>query len=494
MLLIFRWLRRLVVAVLALLLLALLAAGWHLFQVWRHDPKDLPPAPEAGYSDISRFTLGKPAEVVKVQAGLAEAEAQLGDLVRRVAGQSGHIAIAGSRHSMGGHTTANGAVVIDMTPLNHVTVNPQNKTVTVGAGAIWKAVIQELQKHDLTVKVMQSNSDFTIGGSLSVNCHGWQQGLPPISSTVHSIRVITADGRALECTPDNENASLFRHVLGGYGLFGIITQATLDVVEDAYYTIERVPVTPGEYWEVFQRMTAGDDVGMAYGRLNVAPLDFLETGTVNVLRRAEGGGPKVEPSGSMETLKRTVFRGAVGSSFGKQLREWGEGAGGETPGGWRSILQSEPASRFGSHETGSSEILHEYFVPVERLAEFVEAIRPLLKDTRHPVDLLNITVRDVKPDTVTALPYAREHVFGLVMLFHLPLGKESDENMQIFTQNMIDAVLEVGGTYYLPYRLHATREQFKAAHPMAAGFFVEKRRVDPQGLFTNTFYQTYGQP
>lgn len=488
-----RLLRRLLWLAAALVVLMILLVGGHLLLVWWNDPADTSWQPEAGRGDVSRFSSASPAEVILAASNLAEAEAQLSALVLKAAGSGGRIAIAGRKHSMGGHTMADGAIVIDMMPLKHIQVDAAQRTVTVGAGVVWRDVLHELQKHNLAVKVMQSNNDFTVGGSLSVNCHGWQHGLPPISSTVRSIRVVTADGQVRECTRDNENALLFRHVLGGYGLLGIITQATLEVVEDAWYTITRVPVSPATYQAEFQRLTADPEVGMAYGRINVAPLGFLETGTVNVLRKTKGGDAKEMPSGPIDMLKRVVFRGAVGSDFGKQLREWGESAGGETTGGWRSIIQSEPAAKFGSHETDSSEILHEYFVPVAHLEAFVKSIRPILKDKSHSVDLLNITVRDVKPDTDTALPYAREHVFGLVMLFHLELGRESDLNMQAFTQQMIDAVLKVGGTYYLPYRLHATQDQFKAAYPQAAAFFAEKRRLDPKGIFTNTFHQTYGQ-
>ena len=59
---------------------------------------------------------------------------------------------------------------------------------------------------------------------------------------------------------------------------------------------------------------------------------------------------------------------------------------------------------------------------------------------------------------------------------------------------MIDAVLASGGRYYLPYRLHATRDQFHAAYPQAAEFFAKKRQYDPDGLFKNQFYLKYGTP
>jgi 5-formyltetrahydrofolate cyclo-ligase len=65
--------------------------------------------------------------------------------------------------------------------------------------------------------------------------------------------------------------------------------------------------------------------------------------------------------------------------------------------------------------------------------------------------------------------------------------------MEPLTRALIDAALAQGGRYYLPYRLHATREQFAAAYPQAPEFFERKRRYDPGELFQNRFYAAYAK-
>ena len=64
--------------------------------------------------------------------------------------------------------------------------------------------------------------------------------------------------------------------------------------------------------------------------------------------------------------------------------------------------------------------------------------------------------------------------------------------MRIFTREMIDAALDCGGRYYLPYRLHASDAQFRRAYPQAAEFFAKKRHYDPDGVWSNQFYRQYG--
>jgi FAD/FMN-containing dehydrogenase len=108
------------------------------------------------------------------------------------------------------------------------------------------------------------------------------------------------------------------------------------------------------------------------------------------------------------------------------------------------------------------------------------------------VDLLNVTVRHLLEDRDTALPYADQEMFALVMLFNHPRNAEADLVMEVFTRDMIETALSCGGRYYLPYRLHATVDQFQSAYPRSAEFFAKKRVFDPDGLFKNQFLLKYG--
>lgn len=489
-------------------LIALVAV--RVAQVWWNDPTNPLPERKAGVQDAGGFSHGSPGQVIEVEKEVPAVEKQLSELVLKCAAEGKKIAIAGAKHSMGGHTMADGNVVVDMLKLRGLRLNEAKDEVTAGAGTRWFEVIEFLRPHGLAVAVMQSNSDFSIGGSLSVNCHGWQHNSAPISSTVKSLRVVTADGMVQVCSR-TQNPELFRLVLGGYGLFGIITEATLSVVKDEVYVPRSRSVPPADYDRVFHEMTggaeAGKSVGMAYGRINVAPMSFLESGTITVLERAS---PDVaigtQPSAFMQRMKRLVFRCCVGSDVGKQFRWLAETSVGETAGGflpgktpavWRNDIMLEPADLFGNRDPRHAEILHEYFIPVKKMNDFVQAIRTVLRE--HDVDLMNITVRNVLPDDVSFLNYTRDidtgastEVFGLVMLFHLLPNEASDAVMQTFTREMIDAALGCGGTFYLPYRLHATPAQLRRAYPQAAEFFRLKRRHDPKGVFTNRFYETYG--
>ena len=62
------------------------------------------------------------------------------------------------------------------------------------------------------------------------------------------------------------------------------------------------------------------------------------------------------------------------------------------------------------------------------------------------------------------------------------------------TRELIDAALDGGGSYYLPYQLHATEEQFLRAYPRAPEFLVLKQRLDRSNKFRNELLDKYLRP
>jgi FAD/FMN-containing dehydrogenase len=59
------------------------------------------------------------------------------------------------------------------------------------------------------------------------------------------------------------------------------------------------------------------------------------------------------------------------------------------------------------------------------------------------------------------------------------------------TRRLIDAAHDAGGSFYLPYRLHARREQVARAYPRLDEFVARKRQYDPGLLFRNGMWARY---
>ena len=451
--------------------------------------------PPPGYlDDASRLNQTKVVEVWSVPVDEEDPEAQLAQLLARAKAQRRHVSIAGARHSMGGHTIYPGGIAINMLPLNQMELDEDRDLLTVQAGALWADVIPYLDERGRSVQIMQSNNSFSVGGSISVNCHGWQYGRPPICSTVESFRLMQADGTIVRCSRE-ENAELFSLALGGYGLFGIILDVELRVTANERYRLEQHLVPIDEALTTFDTQIKNrPGVEMVYARMNIVPDTFLDEVIINAFFRDPDGEIPALGEPGMADLKRAVFRGSADSDYGKELRWSAETKlqpllAGKTFS--RNQLLNEDVSVLQNRSADSTDILHEYFVPRQRAAGFVDAMRRIIP--QHDADLLNVTIRAVNEDEDTLLRYADQPMVAFVMLFVQDKTASGEANMQALARDLIDAAAQHQGRYYLPYRLHATREQFETAYPRAKEFFDKKRHYDPDELFQNQFYLKYGQ-
>jgi FAD/FMN-containing dehydrogenase len=362
----------------------------------------------------------------------------------------------------------------------------------VQAGTKWAEIIPYLDRHGRSVAVMQSDNSFTVGGSLSVDCHGWQYDRPPIASTVESFHLMKADGSVVACSR-TENQELFSLVLGGYGLFGVILDADLRVVPNERLRLEQYLVPLGGALQSFARtLRKKRDVELVYARMNITPEKMFDEVLVNVFYRESGPIPHLTAASS-RWLPRLVFRGSAGSTYGKEMRWSAETRIQRELTGTlfsRNQLMNDNAEWYLDHSEETTDVLHEYFVGREHAGEFLVAARKIIR--KHNGDLLNVTVREVNADHDTFLKYATKDSLAFVMFFSQSRTPAGDADMQTMTRELVDAVLDAGGRYYLPYRLHPTAEQFRRAYPQAAEFFNLKKHYDPQELFQNEFYRKYG--
>ncbi|KTS41614.1 FAD-binding protein, partial [Methylobacterium radiotolerans] len=155
----------------------------------------------------------------------------------------------------------------------------------------------------------------------------------------------------------------------------------------------------------------------------------------------------------------------------------------------RNSLMNEPVANLASRDPGRTDILHEYFVPLERFDAFLAACRETIP--RSGCDCLNVTLRYVAADPDSRLAYAPAPRIGAVMSFSQGLTPGDEAAMMRMTEALIERVVAIGGAYYLPYRLHARRDQMARAYPDLDTFVAAKRRYDPGLLFRNALWSTY---
>ena len=416
------------------------------------------------------------------------------------------VSVSGQRHSMGGQTFTRNGLVLDMRDYSQLWLDKDSHTLKAQTGATWQQIQYFLDPQGLAVEAMQSINIFTVGGSMSVNAHGIAHRPGPMASTVRSFRIMLSNGEIKNASP-NENSELFRLALGGYGLFGVLLDVDLQVVQNEAYELKTEYMGYKDVTGYYNREIAGNgNIGMFYGRLSVSPSSYLEETAVHVYKKVKydrAMPPLAEPK--HDWIGRLVINFSKTGSLGRRVR-WAVEKHAES--GLHQCISRNQAMnqndgclvtrnqemadsmKYLQNRLHDTDILQEYFIPPQRMPEFVDGLRRVV--ISNDANLLNVTLRIVHKDTVTALPYAKEDMFAFVLYFNQKLNEKNAAVLQKTTAELIDLALELKGTYYLPYQLYYSQEQLHAAYPEVGAFFAAKKKYDPLNLFGSKFYEKYG--
>jgi FAD/FMN-containing dehydrogenase len=133
------------------------------------------------------------------------------------------VAVRAAGHNVAGYAVCDDGLVIDLSRMKTIDVDPVGQTVRAGPGLTWGELNDELQKHELAATggfvSTTGVSGLTLGGGL-----GWlvrKHGLA--LDNLLSAEVVLADGRRVTAS-EGENDDLFWAIRGGSGNFGIVTR------------------------------------------------------------------------------------------------------------------------------------------------------------------------------------------------------------------------------------------------------------------------------
>ncbi|NBF06955.1 FAD-binding protein [Pseudomonas sp. Fl5BN2] len=418
----------------------------------------------------------------------------LEQIIKQVAEHPGPIAIGGGRYSMGGQTATEQALQIDMRRFNRILgFARERKEITVQPGITWRALQSFIDPYDLSVSIMQSYANFTVGGALSVNAHGRYVGYGPLVTSVKSIKLVLADGQVIEASPTS-NAQLFYGAIGGYGGLGVIVEATLRLSDNVRLlrSYEEMPLA--DYRSYFSAQVERNPKVILHNAVlypnqyqTLRAVSFSQTELpltveerLTPLDRNYWKEQKALKVVSQWPMGKTIRQDLIDPLVLKKPQV-----------SWRNheasldVRELEPDSR-----AKRTYVLQEYFVPPAQLESFVQEMGETLR--AHKVNVINLSIRHAKADPGTLLAWAKTEVFALVLYYQQSTAVAERAEVGDWTRALVDSAIKHGGSYYLPYQVHATPEQFRAAYPRAEEFFALKARVDPQNKFRNKLWDAYG--
>ena len=174
---------------------------------------------DAGYEDARKVHNGlidrRPALIARCR-GVADVVDAVG-LARTL---NLEVAVRGGGHSVGGRSTVDGGLVIDLATMKGIHVDPQARTARAQGGVTWAEFNRDTQVHALAVTggVVSTTgiAGLTLGGGL-----GWLMGKYGLAlDNLLSVELVTAEGKVLRVTK-TEEPDLFWALRGGGGNFGV---------------------------------------------------------------------------------------------------------------------------------------------------------------------------------------------------------------------------------------------------------------------------------
>lgn len=450
-----------------------------------------------------------PTDVAHIERPATLSELQA--LVRAAAQAGRQLSCAGGRHAMGGQQFARGELHIDTTGLRSViAADAERGLLRIEAGATWPDIIAAT--HAMTTSggvpwsIRQKQTgvdDVTLGGSISANAHGRGLAMQPLVEDIEDLTLVDARGDLVDCSRQ-ENTELFSLAVGGYGLFGIICAATLRLAPRRR-VVRLVDVLDlsdamNAVWRRFEQ-------GCLYGDFQfvIDPRDpaFLQRGVFACYRPVDDPEPAatddqaadLQPDAWLRLLrlahddKAAAFRlyaqhylGTHGSHYWSDTMQLST----YLPNYADFVAAQAPSAASAVPATPETLVIGEHYVPRDCLGPFMAAAGAVLR--ARGVEVIYGTIRSILRDTTSFLPWARDDYACIIFNLrtrHDDTGRRS--TAEAF-RGLIDAALELDGSFFLTYHRHATREQLLRAYPRLPNFLTAKRRYDPEERFVSDWY------
>lgn len=431
------------------------------------------------------------------------------DVVAAVSNANGRsVSVCGGRHAMGGQQFGFDNIQLDLKDFNRVIdFDPRLGTIEVEAGIEWPKLIRDyhvLQHSDGVmwgIAQKQTGADqLSIGGAIAANIHGRGLTMQPFVQDVLEVTVLDADGNLRRCSREH-NQDLFALVVGGYGLFGVVVSAKLQL--HRRQKVQRIVemTTVDELMDTLDHKIAQ---GYRYGDFQFAidpgSDDFLRRGICSCYRPVDMDTPipRKQRRLSSKNWEQLLYLAHVDKTAAFQrFRDFYLATSGQIY--WSDTHQLSiylddyhgklDRALHASHP--ASEVITELYVPRRYLAAFLGDVR---RDFRcHDADLVYGTVRLIEADDVSYLAWAKEPYACVIFNLHTEHSSSGIARSRARFRSLIDIAIEYGGSYFLTYHRFASRRQVLACYPQFPEFLRRKLRYDPTERFQSDWYRHYRQ-
>ncbi|MEG3586714.1 MAG: D-arabinono-1,4-lactone oxidase [Actinomycetota bacterium] len=403
-------------------------------------------------------------------------EDEIIDLIGRGVANRWKIRPVGSSHSFSPICVTDGLIV----PLNSfdqiINVDREQLQVTVGAGVTLASLNTKLESLGMALPNLGDIDSQTLAGAIATGTHGTGRDYSSISAAVIGLRIATGDGSIID-TSRSENPEILKSARVGLGALGIVISVTLQCVNA--FSIEGVELTTS-LDAVLERFDDED-----------AQSDFVEfywyphTEIAELKINNRTSDPPTNGNQVARFLNDEVVRNAA---FGCLNRYW-KYFPQHVPGTFNRVLKVgskqtriAPSYKIFCSKRRVKFIEMEYAIPRECLLEAFNEVRKITDSLTRPVTF-PIEIRSLGADDIPLSPsFGRATGFIAVHVY-----KDAD-HIEYFDK-VEDLMREYDGRPHWGKMHNLSCEDLSLLYPEWEEFMLIRRRLDPDGHFSNEYLE-----
>ena len=420
----------------------------------------------------------------------------------------------GSGRSYGDAILNDRNVILDVSGMNSIgELDAATGTISVGPGARLVDVFHKVHHLGWTIPASPTDSTISVGGALGANVNGkdsWRVG--NFGDQILRLTVMTADGKLIDADRES-NAELFMAVIGGMGLLGVVTEATIQLkkIPSPYLSVDISPADNVD--DLIAKLDAMKDrvdfivvwidtyaKGSKLGRSVIHATSWIDSQLPEEIQRAD-----VEKSvGLLATQKKravafySTFRHLINFGFHLQqipIRMFNAFYFWMNNREKKEVVESTN-EMFLEHNFDKS-----YTIPPPDIlcgphGYTVQITVPQGVAKEAMTEMLTLCQSVPCPPATTILRLHRkdDHVisfsedgYSLNVEFHPK--KRHAQKMAVFMEKFIECGIRYGSRVHLPKDITLTGDQFSRLFPRHEEFMSLKRTWDPDELFQSDMYR-----
>ena len=443
-------------------------------------------------TNFSYSVVAFPETVEVIRSLIQKAKLDRKKVIGRGAGQSYSDQALNNEH-----------IVIDMSKMNQILEwNKTSGILRVQAGATYEDVLSCCVKDGWIFAVIPGTRYVTMGGALANNVHGknsYARG--NFGEWVQEFKIVLASGEHLICS-NKINNDLFSAVIGGAGLFGIVTEIILQLVHipSAYLSVKKT-IAPSldKLMDELDKVSKENDFA-------IAQVDCFPK-TVGLGRGTIHAGNFI--SSNMDIKDMEVMQNISQRMFGIFPKKWipivGKYILNDYIMRWISRFKYYFDKKTNLKNTYKEDIFHFTFL-LDQVPGWKKIFRygffeyePLIPKEKARIvisQLIVLTHRYGMPAYLSAIKIHRKDNFllsysmdGYSFAMDIPRRPKEKEKQDELFRKMNKIVLQACGIVYLAKDANLTADEFRQMYKNIGKFQMLKKKYDPDELFQSDMYR-----